>query len=82
MVVLGFVLILALVALSLAVAAVSLWSGWRALRDEVLPGFRSNPPGPGALVLTLLGVVLPLLAIAVFTLYLALVLLQRGVAAF
>jgi hypothetical protein len=79
MAIVGFVLILGAVALAVAVAAITLWSGWRAFQDELIPGFRTVPPRPRTLVLTLVGVVLPLLAIAVFTLYLAITLLQRGV---
>ena len=67
--------------LAVAVAAVTLWSGWRALRGELLPGFRTVPPRPRAIVLTALGVVLPLLAVGAFALYLAVVLLQLGAAA-
>lgn len=64
-----FVLVFALIALG--VAALTLWSGWLAFRDELQPGFKTSPPGPRALSLTLIGVIVPVLAIVIFTLYLA-----------
>lgn len=79
MAVIGFILILGAVVLAVAVAVITLWSGWRAFQDELIPGFRTVPPRPHAIVLTFIGVVLPLLAIAVFTLYLAVTLLRLGV---
>ncbi len=79
MVIVGFVLVLGAVALAVGVAGIMLWSGWRAFKDELIPGFRTVPPRPRSLVLTLVGVVLPLLFIVAFTLYLAVTLLQLGV---
>jgi heme/copper-type cytochrome/quinol oxidase subunit 2 len=67
MVFIGIVGVVVLAVVVLAVAIVTLWSGWRAYRDELQPGFRSNPPGPRSIVLTVLGVVLPVLVIAAFT---------------
>ncbi len=81
MVVVGSILVLAAAVLALAVAGLTLWSGWRAFRDELIPGFRTVPPRPRSLILTALGVVLPLLVIAAFTLYLAGVLVQLSLGA-
>lgn len=81
MTIIGAILVWGAALLAVAVAAVTLWSGWRALRDEVLPGFRTRPPGPRSIVLTLVGVLLPLGAIGAFTLYLAAVLLRLGASA-
>jgi hypothetical protein len=79
MAIVGFILILGAVALAVAVAIITLWSGWRTFRDELLPGFRPVPPSPRSIALTVVGVVLPLLVIAVFTIYLAVTLLRLGV---
>ena len=76
MTVLGSILIVSAALLSLLVAGLTLWSGWRAFQDELIPGFRTVPPRPRSVVLTALGVVLPLAAIAAFTFYLAVVLVQ------
>ena len=81
MAVVGSILVLAAALLALGVAGLTLWSGWSAFRDELLPGFRTVPPRPRSLILTVLGVVLPLFAIAAFTLYLAGVLVQLSLAA-
>ena len=82
MVVLGSISILTAAALALAVAGLMLWSGWRAFRDELLPGFRTVPPRPRSVVLTVLGVLLPIAGIAAFTLYLAGVLVQLSLNSF
>ncbi len=81
MVITGMLLALAAAGLSVALAAVTLWSGWLALRDELLPGFRTVPPRPRSILLTGIAVLLPICAIALFTLYLAVVLVQRVVSA-
>lgn len=81
MVVVGVLGVAVLAMIALAVAGVTLWSGWRAAQDELLPGFKTRPPGARSLSLTLLGVVLPVLVIAAFTLYLTIALLQLAVAA-
>ncbi|WP_026370396.1 hypothetical protein [Kallotenue papyrolyticum] len=73
------VFVLALIAL--AAALVVLWSGWHAFREELQPGFRMRAPGLRGVLLIGLGVALPLMAIAVFVVYLALVLAQTGVRA-
>ena len=70
-----------MVALGLALAgiivtAILLVSGWHALGEELLPGFRIDPPRMRALALTLLGVVLPILLLAAFTTYFAIRLLR------
>ncbi len=67
---LGVIVIVALV-----LAGTTLYSCWRALRDELAMGnFRSQPPSIASLGLTLLGVVLPVVLIALFLLALAVVL--------
>ncbi|HEX6289223.1 MAG TPA: hypothetical protein VFZ66_08535 [Herpetosiphonaceae bacterium] len=76
MTIIGVVLVLGLAVVAAGAAGLMLWSGWLALKDEVLPGFRMVRPNPGSLVLTALGVVLPILMIAAFTLYLAIWMLQ------
>lgn len=81
MAVLGSILILGAALLSFVVAGLTLWGGWRAFHDELLPGFRTVPPRPRSVVLTALGVVLPLIAIAAFTCYLAVVLIQLSLSA-
>ena len=81
MALIGALLVWGAAALAVGVAALTLWSGWLALRDELLPGFRTRPPGPRSIALTALGVLLPLVAISAFTLYLAVILLQLGVGA-
>jgi|GEM_PF-5150202 len=81
MIVLGFVLALGLAAVSLGVAGITLWSGWRAVQDELVPSFKVAPPNPGSVVLTLVSVVLPLLMIGGFTVYLAYWLLNLGISA-
>ncbi len=77
----GFLLALGIAALAVVIAGVTLWSGWRALDEEIRPNFKTSPPGPRSIVLTFIGVVLPLLMIAAFTLYLAVWVLRAGVAA-
>lgn len=61
--------VLALIAL--VFTALLLVSAWSGVRDELLPGFRSDPPGPGSLSLALIGMLLPVLLIVLFTGYLA-----------
>lgn len=79
--VLSSILMLGAALVSLFVAGLTLWSGWQAFHDELLPGFRTVPPRPRSVVLTVLGFVLPLAAIAAFTLYLAAVLVQLSLSA-
>lgn len=81
MTIIGAVLNLGFAAIAVAAAAVVLWSGWLALRDEIRPGFKSVRPGPGGIVLTLIGVVFPVVMIALFTLYLAIWLINVSFAA-
>lgn len=81
MTIIGAVLNLGFAVVAVAAAAVVLWSGWVTLRDEVRPGFKSVRPGPGSIVLTLLGVVFPVVMIALFTLYLAIWLINVSFAA-
>ena len=71
----GSIIVFGLALVGIAFTALLLVSGWNALREEVMPGFRSNPPRARSLALTLLGVVLPILLIAAFTAYFAIWLL-------
>lgn len=68
------VVVLALVALAFAVLL--LISGWNGMREELLPSFRIDPPGPRTLSITLIGIVLPVILIALFCGYLALRLIE------
>jgi hypothetical protein len=52
-------------------AALLLASGWNALREEILPGFRMAPPGLRSLLLVLVGLLLPIGLLAVFSGYFA-----------
>lgn len=81
MAVIGSLGALVLALIVLGVGGLTLWSGWQAFRDELGPGFRISPPGARSIGLTLLGVVLPVLMIALFTVYLALVLVRLAVGA-
>lgn len=81
MAIIGALGVIVLAGVVLAVGGVTLWSGWRAVRDELRPGFRTRPPGPRSLSLTVIGVALPVLLIAAFTLYTALALLQVAIGA-
>lgn len=76
MIYIGAMGVLALVVIVLLVAAVTLWSGLRAFRDELRPGFKTRPPDARSISLTILGVALPVLMIGLFTIYLAVVLLR------
>ena len=71
----GWIVVLGLALLAIAFTALLLASGWNAVREELWPGFRMDPPRPRSLALTLLGVVLPVLLIAALTTYLAIWLL-------
>lgn len=71
MIVVGVVLVIGMMLLAIVLAGLTLWSGWRAVRDELGRNFRSSPAGPSSFVLTLLGVVVPVVAIAFFLLALA-----------
>ena len=76
MAIIGVILVLGFAVVAVAVAGLMLWSGWLALKDEVLPGFKTVRPGPGAIALTVIGVILPIVLIAAFTLYLGIWLVQ------
>ncbi len=78
MTVIGMIVTLGLAIVVFGGAGLIFWAGWLALKQEVLPGFKTVPPGPGSLILTLLGVILPIVLIGVFTLYLAIWLVRLG----
>ena len=72
----GSMVALGLALTGIIVTAILLVSGWNALGEELLPGFRIDPPRARSLALTLLGVVLPILLLAAFTTYFAIWLLR------
>ncbi len=72
----GSMVALGLALAGIIVTAILLVSGWNALSEELLPGFRIDPPRARSLALTLLGVVLPNLLLAAFTTYFAIWLLR------
>ena len=61
--------VLALIALIFT--ALLLVSGLNGVREELLPQFRIDPPGPRGLSLALIGMLLPVTLIVLFTGYLA-----------
>ncbi len=61
--------VLALIALSFAILL--LVSAWNGVRGELIPHFRITPPGPRGLALALVGMLLPVLLIVLFSGYLA-----------
>ena len=67
----GLIGVASLALVSITFTALLLVSGWNALREELVPGFRSNPPRLRAVALTLLGVALPVLLTAALTGYFA-----------
>ncbi len=71
----GILAALAIALLAMTFTALLLVSAWNAFRDELTPGFRIARPGARSLLLTLLGLLLPLALIAAFTTYLAIWLL-------
>lgn len=70
--IIGVIGLAVLIIIALAVAALTAWSGWRAVQDELVRrNFRSQPPRPSDLALTVLGVVWPVLATSFFLIALA-----------
>ena len=63
------VIVLALVAIIFT--ALLLVSSWNALREELLPSFRIDPPGLRTIAMALIAIVLPVILTALFTGYLA-----------
>lgn len=68
MVWIGIIGIVGIIILCIVVAGLTVWGGWRAMRDELGRNFRSSRAGPRALSLTLIGVIIPVVAITVFLL--------------
>jgi hypothetical protein len=66
----------------LGVGALALFGGANATKQQVLPGFRPDRPSAAERVLTLLGVWVPILLIAVLCLLAAIKMLQVVVGAF
>jgi hypothetical protein len=79
--IIGVLLVWVFAIVALGVTGLMLWSGWLAFKDELLPGFKVSRPGPGGIALTLIGVALPIVITAIFTLYLAIWLVQSSLAA-
>ncbi len=67
----GAIVVAALALVALVFTALLLVSSWNAIHEELLPNFRIDPPGPRALGMTLVGMILPVMLIALFTGYLA-----------
>lgn len=62
------VLIMGVLALiALVFTALLLVSAWSAMREELLPTFRIDPPSPSGLALALIGMLLPVMLIILFT---------------
>jgi len=77
----------ALIALGAAIAfvvvgALSLFGGARAAQEQVVPGFRSDRPGPLERALTLLGIWGPVLLIAALCLLAGIQILRVALGAF
>jgi hypothetical protein len=67
----GALVVVALALVAIIFTALLLASSWNALREELLPSFRIDPPGLRAICVTLFGMVLPVILTALFTGYLA-----------
>ncbi len=67
MIILGTLGVSAIIVVALVLAGILLYSGWRAVRDELAArNFRSQPPHVGSIGLTLLGVILPVVMLTLF----------------
>ncbi len=64
-----------------ALGATALYAGWRSTGEQLVPGFRPDRPGPVARGMTLVGVWVPLLGVAMFGIYAAVRLVQVVLAA-
>jgi hypothetical protein len=71
MAVVGAVLAFGMALVGAVLTALLLASGWNALREEILPGFRIESPGLRSLALVLIGLLLPVGLLAVFSGYFA-----------
>jgi hypothetical protein len=67
----GAVVVVALALVAIIFTALLLASSWNALREELLPSFRIDPPGLRAIGVALVGLVLPVILLTLFTGYLA-----------
>jgi hypothetical protein len=82
MLIIGALITIAAALAFLGVGALALFGGANATQQQVLPGFRPDRPSPIERVLTLLGVWVPILLIAVLCLLAAIKMLQVVVGAF
>jgi hypothetical protein len=69
--ILGAVILAVLALIALCFTALLLVSGWNGVRDELVRGFRIDPPGLRGLGLAAIGMLLPVASIAILTGYLA-----------
>ena len=67
----GALVVVALALVAIIFTALLLVSSWNALREELLPNFRIDPPGLRAIGVALIAMVLPVILTALFTGYLA-----------
>jgi hypothetical protein len=67
----GAVVVVALALVAIIFTALLLASSWNALREELLPSFRIDPPGLRAIGMALVGLVLPVILLTLFTGHLA-----------
>jgi hypothetical protein len=75
MAIIGSIVLLVGALLAATFTALLLVSGWNAIREELVPGFRIDPPGPRSITLIAIGAVLPVVLIAAFITYFAIRLL-------
>jgi hypothetical protein len=73
----GAIIMGLLALIALVFTALLLVSAWYGVREELVPGFRITPPGPGSLGLALVGMILPALLTALFTGYLSVWIIGR-----
>ncbi|HEX9371871.1 MAG TPA: hypothetical protein VF897_12735 [Roseiflexaceae bacterium] len=82
MLIIGALITLGSAVAFLALGALTLFGGANATQRQVVPGFRPDRPGPGERALTLLGVWVPIVLVALLCLLAAIKMLQVVIAAF
>ncbi len=75
MIILGLLGLASVALLAITFTALMLVSAWNALREELVPGFRIDPPDLRSIGLALIGLVLPVALIAAFSAFCAIWLL-------
>ncbi len=81
MVIIGALIALGAAVTFLVIGALTLFGGTDATQKQIVPGFRPDRPGPAQRVLTLLGVWLPIVLIAVLCLLAAIQIVRVAVRA-